>query len=380
MANLATQSTHSGIYVQASVEMCSAVHSKDGWGLPLVADAIPVAAGANRWRLAKATVLLLLVGCLVMTAVLSLRIGSLGLTTEDALAALFNYDPDSYEQTVVRSLRLPRTLIGLGVGAALAVSGAVMQAATRNPLAGPSILGVSSGASFAVVSAIFFLGIATPSGYVWFAFVGAAAASLLVYGIASAGRGGATPVKLALSGVIVSALLASWSTALLLLDQETLDQVRFWNAGSLAGRPLDIFWTVFPFLAVGLIGALVMSRQLNVMSMGEDTAKGLGLHTGRVHLVSAILVVMMTGAAVAAAGPIGFVGLAVPHIVRIVSGPDYRWILAYCVVVGPMLLLGADIIGRVVVRPAELQVGIITALCGAPFLIAIARRRRIADL
>lgn len=346
----------------------------------MVADALPAPAHAARWRLARATVLLLLTATLVVTAVLSLRIGSLGLSTDDAVAALFRYDANSYEQTVVRSLRLPRTLIGLGVGAALAVSGAVMQAATRNPLAGPSILGVSSGASFAVVSAIYFLGIASPSGYVWFAFAGAAAASLLVYGIASAGRGGATPVKLALSGVIVSALLASWSTALLLLDQETLDRVRFWSAGSLAGRPLDIFWTVLPFLLVGLTGALLMSRQLNVMSLGEDTAKALGLHTGRVRLISAVLVVMMTGAAVAAAGPIGFVGLAVPHIVRIVSGPDYRWVLAYCVLVGPILLLGADIVGRVIVRPAELQVGIITALCGAPFLIGIARQRRVADL
>ncbi|MCK9485476.1 MAG: iron ABC transporter permease [Dehalococcoidia bacterium] len=346
----------------------------------MVASAIPVTTDASRWRLARATVLLLLVGALAVTTLLSLRIGALGLSTSDTVAALFQYDPDSYEQTVVRSLRLPRTLIGLGAGAALAVSGAVMQAATRNPLAGPSILGVSSGASFAVVSAIYFLGISTPSGYVWFAFVGAAAASLLVYGIASAGRGGATPVKLALSGVIVSALLASWSTALLLLDQETLDRARFWSAGSLAGRPLDIFWTVSPFLVLGLAGALLMSRQLNVMSMGEDTAKALGLHTGRVRLVSALLVVMMTGAAVAAAGPIGFVGLAVPHIVRVVSGPDYRWVLAYCLVVGPTLLLGADIMGRLVVRPAELQVGIITAFCGAPFLIVIARRRRVAGL
>lgn len=348
----------------------------------MVADAMPVTASRFRWRLAKATGLVLLVGALAVVALLSLRIGSLGLTTEDAIAALFQYDADSYEQTVVRSLRLPRTLIGLGVGAALAVSGAVMQAATRNPLAGPSILGVSSGASFAVVSAIYFLGVSSASGYIWFAFAfaGAAAASLLVYGIASAGRGGATPVKLALSGVIVSALLASWSTALLLLDQETLDQVRFWNAGSLAGRPLGIFWTVLPFLAVGLVGAMLLSRQLNVMSMGEDMARALGLHTGRVRVLSAVLVVMMTGAAVAAAGPIGFVGLAVPHIVRIISGPDYRWILAYCLVVGPILLLGADIVGRVIVRPAELQVGIITALCGAPFLIAIARSRRVAGL
>jgi iron complex transport system permease protein len=312
--------------------------------------------------------------------VLSLRLGSLSLSTRDAIDALFRYDPSSYEQTVVRSLRLPRTLIGLGVGSALAVSGAVMQAATRNPLAGPSILGVSSGASFAIVTAIYFIGLSDPSEYVWFAFAGALLASVLVYGVASAGRGGATPVKLALAGVIVSALLGSWTSALLLLDQDTLDQVRFWSAGSLAGRPLDIFWTVLPFLAVGVVGGLLLSRQLNVMSLGEDTAKALGLRTGRTRAISAVLVVMMTGAAVAAAGPIGFVGLAVPHMVRALTGPDYRWTIPYCVVAGPTLLLGADIVGRLVVRPGELQVGIITALCGAPFLIWIARRRRIANL
>lgn len=337
-------------------------------------------ASAGGARLAKGAVLLLLGAGLVVTVVLSLRIGSLGLSTADALDALFDYDPDSYEQTVVRSLRLPRTVIGLGVGAALAASGAVMQAATRNPLAGPSILGVSSGAAFAVVTAIYFVGVSSAEGYVWFAFAGAAGASLLVYGVAAAGRGGATPVKLALAGVIVSALLTSWSTALVLMDQQTLDQVRFWNAGSLAGRPIGIFWTVLPFMLVGLVGSVLLSHQLNVMSLGEDTARALGLHTGRLRLIAGVLVVLMTGAAVATAGPIGFVGLAVPHIVRIFTGPDYRWVIAYCLVVGPMLLLGADIVGRVVVRPGELQVGIITALCGAPVLIAIARRRRVADL
>ncbi|MGE3962217.1 MAG: FecCD family ABC transporter permease [Dehalococcoidia bacterium] len=346
----------------------------------MAAESVPAARVLVSWRIAKASGLVILAAILLATALLSLRVGSLGLTTGDALSALFHYDPSSYEQTVVRSLRLPRTLIGLGVGAALAVSGAVMQAATRNPLAGPSILGVSSGAAFAVVTAIYFLGVGSPSGYVWFAFVGAAGASALVYLVASVGRGGASPVKLALAGVIVSALLGSWSTALVLLDQDTLDRVRFWNAGSLAGRPLDIFWSVLPFMLVGLSGAMLLARQLNVMSLGEDTARALGLHTGRVRILAAGLVVMMTGAAVAAAGPIGFVGLAVPHMVRIVTGPDYRWIIAYCLLAGPILLLGADIVGRVVVRPAELQVGIITALCGAPVLIAIARQRRVADL
>lgn len=324
--------------------------------------------------------LLACVVLLLVTVLLSLRIGSISISTKDAWDALFAYDPSSYNETVVRSLRLPRTLIGIGVGAALAVAGATIQATTRNPLGDPSILGINSGAAFAIVTAIYFGGLSSSAGYVWFAFGGAFGAFALVYVVASAGRGGATPVKLALAGAIVAALLSSWTTALLLIDRQTLDVVRFWLAGSLAGRSLDIFWTVLPFLGIGVGGALLLARQINVLSLGDDTASALGMRTGRVRLQSAALVVLMSGGAVAAAGPIGFVGLAVPHMVRAIAGADYRWILAYSLVVGPVLLLGADIAGRVVVRPAELQVGIITAFCGAPFLIAIARSRKVAEL
>ncbi len=331
-------------------------------------------------RLSLSAGLVLAGAAALIVCLLSLRIGSLGITTTDALNALFNYDPDSYEQTVVRSLRLPRTIVGIGVGAALAVSGAVMQAATRNPLAGPSILGVSSGAAFAIVSAVYFGQLTDPLQYVWFAFGGGLAVSALVYALGSAGAGGASPVKLALAGVIVSALLSSWTTALLLLDQETLDVVRFWAAGSLAGRSLDVFWTVAPFLALGTLGAILVSHQLNILSLGDDAARALGMQTGRMRLVCALLVVLMTGAAVAAAGPIGFVGLAVPHIVRSLVGPDNRWVVPYSAVFGVILLLGADVLGRVLMRPSEIQVGIITAATGAPFLIWIARSRRVADL
>ena len=319
-------------------------------------------------------------GLLVVVVMLSLRFGSISISNGDAWNALFNYNEDSYNQTVVRSLRLPRTLIGLGVGAALAVAGATIQATTRNPLGDPSILGINSGAAFAIVTALYFGGLSSSYQYIWFAFGGALGASLLVYTVAAAGRGGASPVKLALAGAIVASLLSSWTTALLLLDEQTLDIVRFWLAGSLAGRDLDVFWTVLPFIGVGVAGALILSRQLNVLSLGDDIARGLGMHTGRIRVASAALVVLMAGGSVAAAGPIGFVGLAVPHIVRTFVGSDYRWILAYSLLVGPMLLLGADITGRLVVKPAELQVGVITAFCGAPFLIAIARSRRVAEL
>lgn len=331
-------------------------------------------------RLTRSAVLLLLALALVFVGLISLRVGSIGITNGDALDALFDYQAESYEQTVVRSLRLPRTLIGLGVGAALAVAGAAMQAATRNPLAGPSILGVNNGAAFGIVTAVFFAQITDPLYFVWFAFAGGMAASVIVYAIGSVGPGGASPVKLALAGVIISALLASWLTALLLLDQQTLDVVRFWLVGSLAGRDLNVFYNVLPFIAVGIAGTMLIGHQLNILSMGEDTARSLGMRTGRMRLLVAVLVVLLSGASVAVAGPIGFVGLAVPHIVRTITGPDYRWVLAYCLVVGPLLLLSADVVGRVVAKPSEVQVGIITAAVGAPFLIALARQRKIAEL
>jgi len=324
--------------------------------------------------------LLLCVAALAVVAVLSLRVGSIGISNADAFDALFHYNPASYEQTVVRTLRLPRTIIGLGVGAALAMAGAAMQATTRNPLAGPDLLGVNSGAAFGIVTAVYYGHLTHPLQFVWFAFAGGLAAAAATYAFGSAGPGGATPVKLALAGVVVSSLLSSWLTALLLLDQQTLEVVRFWLAGSLAGRDVTTFTSVLPFLLVGLIGMLAMANQLDILSMGEDTARSLGMHTGRVRAVVTALVVLLAGAAVAAAGPIGFLGLAVPHIVRLFTGPDYRWTLAYCLVVGPLLLLSADILGRVVARPGEVQVGIVTAVLGAPVLIALARQRRVAEL
>lgn len=331
-------------------------------------------------RATRVAALVLCIAALVLVSLLSLRIGSISVTNAEAFNALFHYASESYEQTVVRTLRLPRTIIGLGVGAALAMAGAAMQATTRNPLAGPEILGVNSGAAFGIVTAVYFGHLTHPLQFVWFAFAGGLAAAAATFTIGSAGPGGASPVKLALAGVVVSSLLSSWLTALLLLDQQTLDIVRFWLAGSLAGRDLNTFAVVLPFLAFGLVGMLVMGNQLDILSMGEDTARSLGMRTARVRVVITALVVLLAGASVAVAGPIGFVGLAVPHIVRILTGPDYRWTLAFCLVVGPLLLVSADIAGRVVARPAEVQVGIVTAVVGAPLLIALARQRRVAEL
>ncbi len=343
--------------------------------LPIASDG----PGRSLVRLTRLSGLLLALIGLSVVALLSLRIGSLGISTRDAWNALVDYDSTNYNEMVVRTLRIPRTVIALAVGAGLAVAGATAQALTRNPLAEPAILGVSGGASFAIVTAVFYLGMNAASQHVWFAFAGAFAAALLVLAVASAGQGGATPVKLALAGIVISALLGAWTSALLLLDDETMDVVRFWLAGSVAGRDLAVFWAIAPFLLGGTLLSLFLGHQLNIMSLGDETARALGMHVARTRLIGMALVVVITGAAVSAAGPIGFVGLATPHLVRALIGPDYRWVLPYSVLIGAMLLTGADIVGRVVARPGELQAGIVTALVGAPFLVYLARQRGVVS-
>jgi iron complex transport system permease protein len=293
--------------------------------------------------------------------------------------ALWHSDGSS-DHLIVRSLRIPRTILGLGVGASLGLAGAVMQGVTRNPLADPGILGIESGAALAVVVGIHTFGISALSGYVWFSFVGAAVASVVVYTIGSAGRGGATPVKLALAGAALSAMLSSFTSAILLTDVETLDQFRFWVVGSLAGRDTSTITQAAPFVIVGTVLALASARSLNTLALGDDVARSLGQRVHLARAVSALSVVILCGAATAAAGPIGFVGLTVPHVARAICGPDYRWILPWSLVLAPTLLLGADVVGRLVARPGELQVGIVTAALGAPFFIALVRRRKLAEL
>lgn len=337
------------------------------------------AAPRNRSGVLLGMGLLASIGVLVLAALLSLGVGSVSIPWATAVGALVDFD-GSNEHLIVRSLRLPRTVIGLGVGASLAVAGVAMQAITRNALASPTILGVNAGASFAIVTAVFLLGVVTPSMYVWFAFAGALIASVAVYAIATAGRGGATAVKLALAGAVMTALLGSWISAILVFNQRTLDEVRFWLAGSLAGRDLAVFVQVAPFMAVGLVAMLAMARQFNTIALGEQVAAGLGQNTALVRAATTVLVVLLAGASVAAAGPVAFIGLAVPHAVRTVIGPDHRWLVPYAAIYGPVLLLCADVLGRIVMRPAEIQVGIITALVGAPVLIHLVRHRRLADI
>lgn len=319
------------------------------------------------------------VGALLLVCVLSLGVGSVSVPWRVAVAAIVDFD-GSNPHLIVRTLRLPRTIIGLGVGASLAVAGVAMQAITRNALASPTIIGVNAGASFAIVTSVFVLDVVTPTMYVWFALLGAAAASALVYAIAAAGRGGASPVKLALAGAVVTALLGSWISAILVFHQRTLDEVRFWLAGSLAGRDLDVFVQVVPFMVVGLLGLLAMARHLNTLALGEQVAAGLGQHTMQVRIAGTVCFVLLAGASVAAAGPVAFVGLAVPHAVRSIVGPDHRWLLPYAAVHGPVLLLASDVVGRIIMRPSEIQVGIVTALVGAPVFVHLVRHRRLGEL
>jgi iron complex transport system permease protein len=322
---------------------------------------------------------LLAAAVLVLCAVASVAYGSVELGWGTVIGAFTHFD-GSNEHVIVREIRVPRTLIGIAVGMALALAGTIMQGVTRNPLADPGILGIEAGASLAVVLAIFWFGIVDVHAYVWFAFVGAAAAAVAVYALGGSGRDGATPVRLALAGTVMAALLGAITSAVLVLDSSSLDQFRFWVVGSLAGRDLDILIDVAPFLGIGIVLALLSGRSLNALSLGEDVARALGQRVGLTRVTMAVSVVLLAGGAVAAAGPIAFVGLAVPQAARILVGTDWRWVLCYSALLGPILLLSADIVGRIVVRPAELQVGIVTALVGAPIFVALARRRRLAAL
>ncbi len=317
---------------------------------------------------------------LALVVLLGLAVGSRSIPFTTVLDALVHPGGEGNDTSVVIDQRLPRTVIGLAVGAALGIAGALMQGVTRNPIADPGLLGVNAGASLAVVAAITWFGVATAAGYVWFAFAGAALATALVYSIGSIGRDGATPVRLALVGAAVTAAATSLTTILLLTDIDTLDVYRFWTVGSLVGRDLGTLAVMSPFLVVGALLALGAGRMLNAVSLGDDVAQGLGQDLTRARAATGIAVVLLCGSAVALAGPIVFVGLVVPHIARRVTGPDHRWILAYSVMLGPILLILADVIGRVIARPGEIEAGLVVAFLGAPVMIALVRRAKLSGL
>jgi iron complex transport system permease protein len=324
--------------------------------------------------------LALLVALLMLMSLASLAVGARAIPLGEVVGALFDPNAAGTNATILRELRIPRTLLALLVGAAIGLSGAIMQGVTRNPLADPGLLGINSGAALFVVLGISLFGLTTLTAYVWLGFGGAAVATVLVYAVASLGREGATPIKLALAGAAITAAFGSITTGALMIDATTLDAFRFWQVGSLAGRGTDILVSIAPFLAAGIALALVTGRLLDAMALGDDIARGLGQRVMLSRGIAALAWIVLAGGATAAAGPIAFVGLTVPHAARAITGPSYRWILPYSAVMAPILLLGADVLGRVLAPPGELQVGIVTAALGAPLFIFLVRRRRLAEL
>ena len=341
---------------------------------PVVPEAhnVPARRNQSAWLLAAVVVL-------VLGTAASLAIGARGLAPDILWQALTRFDPANGDHAVVDA-RIPRTVLGLLTGAALGLAGAAMQGVARNPLADPGILGVNAGAALAVVTGIYVFGISSLTGYIWFAFIGAAAAAAVVYLIASLGRDGATPVKLALAGAALSAGLFSLMNVILVSSQDTLDRFRFWQVGGIAGRDWSVVLPGLPFLVLGAGIVLATGRILNSLALGDDIARGLGQRVGVVRGVAALGIVLLCGSATALAGPIGFVGLVIPHAVRFLTGPDYRWILPLSMVLAPALLLAADVAGRVILLPGEVPAGIMTALVGAPVFVWLVRRGKGAGL
>lgn len=313
-----------------------------------------------------------------LLAVASVAIGARNVSAADLWAGLQGHTQNVSQAAVVK--RVPRTVLALVIGAALGLSGAIMQAVTRNPLADPSILGVNMGASLAVVMGIAWFGLSTAHGYIWAAIAGAGLAALFVYVVGSMGRGGATPLKLALAGAATSAALASFITAISLPRADLGDIIRSWQIGGVGGATFANVAPMLPFLAVGLVVALGSANALNSLALGDELAAGLGEKVTLIRAVSALAAVILCGAATAMAGPIGFVGLVIPHLCRLLIGVDQRWLLPFSAVAGAGLLVLSDIIGRIVARPGELDVGILTALIGAPVFIIIVRRAKVREL
>lgn len=337
--------------------------------------------GSNGWRAAwRVLALVALLGLLVLVALLSLGIGSKSVTIPTVIDAFTSYDATNPDHLIVRGLRVPRTVLGVLVGVALGLAGTVMQGLSRNALADPGILGVNAGAAMAVVIAVYLLDITSLAGYVWFGFAGAGAAAVGVFVLGSLGRDGASPIKLVLAGVAITYLLAAMTRAITLIDVQSFDVLRFWVVGSLAGRDLDIARQAWPFIAVGTVMALASGRTLNALALGDDMARALGMRLNAARAFTILTIVILAGAATAIAGPIAFLGLTVPHVGRMIVGPDNRWVLPYAAVLAPLMLLGADVLGRVVARPQEIQVGVVAVLLGAPVFIALVRRRRVEGL
>lgn len=318
----------------------------------------------------------LLVGCLVLLvcAAASILFGAVNYSWHTAWDAAFHYNEEITEQVILRTTRMPRAFIAGAVGASLAIAGALMQTLTRNPLAAPSVLGVNAGASFFVVLAMIGLSVSSPQLVMWIAFIGAAVAAGLVYLLGSLGRDGLTPLKIVLAGSAMTALFSSFTQGILVMNKEALSTVLYWLTGTIAGRSPDNLVTVLPYMAICWIAAWAIARDMNVLMMGEETAKGLGQRIVVTRAIAGIIIVILAGGSVSVTGPIGFIGIVIPHLSRYITGVDHRWVIPYCALFGAILLIAADLAARFIMIPEEMPVGVMTAMIGAPFFIYIARR------
>lgn len=326
-----------------------------------------------------ATVLTICIVLLGVCLIASLVLGSRLVRLQELIDGLFHPDIDSYGANIVRK-RISRTVFTLFCGAALGVAGALMQAVTRNPIADPSILGVNTGASLFVVCGIAFFNISTAGQYIWLALAGAAITAVFVFGIGSMGRGGATPIKLVLAGAATSAALSSLVTAIMIPRSYAMDQFRFWQVGSVGSANWNAIVTFIPFLAVGILIALITAPALNALALGDEAATGLGVRTGVLRLVAAAGGIFLCGATTALAGPIGFIGLLSTHVVRLMLGPDLRLVIPMSAISGAIILTLSDVCGRLLGNPGELEVGVVTAFVGAPILIILAMRAKVRSL
>ncbi|MFH8443066.1 FecCD family ABC transporter permease [Streptomyces sp. NPDC018026] len=338
----------------------------------------PTPRGPTEARRRRVAGLGLLAALLLVAAAASLAVGARALSPAEVWHGLFAApEPDqrlTEIRLIVQTVRVPRTVLAVVAGVALGVGGALIQGYTRNPIADTGLLGVNSGASFAVVSGIAAFGFTSPFQYVWFGFAGAAVAGVVVFGLSSIGRGAGNPLTLALAGQGVTVFLAAMTTAVALTDKASLNALRFWNAGSLTGVGFDVIWPVSAFIAAGLLLALTTLPSVNLLNLGDDVARGLGVNIALTRTVGIVAITLLAGAATAACGPIAFLGLMVAHVARYLTGPDYRWLVPYAGLLGAVVLLVCDIVGRLVVRPGELDAGVVVSLLGAPFFAVLVWR------
>lgn len=319
----------------------------------------------------------ILAGLVVMLAAAmagSLLLGVVRYPLDTGWSAVFSYNEAVMEQMIIRTTRLPRALIAAVVGSSLAVAGAIMQTLTRNPLASPGILGINAGASFFVVLAAVMFSVSSMPVLMIMGFAGAAVAAAIVFALGSLGRGGLSPMRLLLAGAAISALFSSFTQGVLVLNKQGLGSVLFWLTGTIAGREPDMLIQCWPYLAVALAASWALSPQLNVLMMGEETAQGLGQRTLLLKAALGMVVLVLAGASVSIAGPIGFIGVVVPHLARFLVGVDHRWVIPCSALLGAVLLVSADLTARFIMIPEEVPVGVMTALIGAPFFIHAARK------